>query len=68
MAKSREAAFASMLESENLTKVEVTVSKDALDHATWWIAKNLYPEDVFSTADLEKWATANGYVKGGDNE
>jgi hypothetical protein len=28
-----------------------------------WIANNRNPDDVFVTADLEKWAVENGYTK-----
>lgn len=64
MAKSKESQFATMLEAENVVRIE----DGALDHATAWIGANLNPEEVFPEYKLEKWAEANGYVKGGDNE
>lgn len=33
-----------------------------------YLGRKFEPEDVFSTTQLEKWAEANGYVKGGNNE
>ena len=31
-----------------------------------WCQQNLEPEDIFSETQLDKWAEANGYVKGGE--
>lgn len=43
---------------ENIHKDDITsYAKDAFE-----------PEDIFSETQLEKWAEANGYVKGGNNE
>jgi hypothetical protein len=39
------------------------VSVAALDAAIEWVGKNLNPDDVFSSNDLEAWAENNGYVK-----
>lgn len=32
-----------------------------------WCRQNMQVEDIFSETQLEKWAEANGYVKGGSN-
>ena len=35
-----------------------------LDQIRDWIAENLKPEEVFSYAQLQEWAEANGFVEG----
>lgn len=40
------------------------ITGDDIDN---WVRNNKEPEDIFSTTQLESWAEANGYVKGGDN-
>jgi hypothetical protein len=37
--------------------------KGTLDSITNWVESNLDPEDVFTTEQLEQWATDNGYKK-----
>lgn len=32
-----------------------------------WLEKNLNPEDVFSTTQLDKWAESEGYIKQSEN-
>jgi len=43
--------------------VTITVDGSALEIAIDYIGKNLNPDDVFSTKDLEGWAESNGYTK-----
>lgn len=38
------------------------------DDLTEYVERNFEVDAVFSETDLEKWAEANGYVKGTDNE
>jgi hypothetical protein len=35
----------------------------SLDEAVDWIGSNLVPKDVFAEAELQDWATDNGYIK-----
>ena len=43
--------------------VHPNILNNMLQDAIEWIKKNLDPEDVFSTTDLEKWAESEGYSK-----
>lgn len=42
---------------------EIKMQSTTLDFAIEWIGKNLDPEDVFSTKDLDRWAESEGYIK-----
>lgn len=55
--------FAQYMTDDDMIKVDIVVSKSALDTAIWWIARELNPDDVFSDKDLQAWAEKNGYVK-----
>lgn len=56
--------------SVDLVDLDITHVLDDIynDDITEWCERNLQPEDIFSETQLEKWAAANGYVKGGDND
>lgn len=41
--------------------IAALISRDLLEEAISWIAKNLNPEDVFDRRTLEAWANDNGY-------
>jgi len=46
-----------------IEEVDFNVPNSILDYAIEWIGKNLDPEDVFDTKDLEMWAESSGYKK-----
>lgn len=46
----------------------VVIRTVALNYAIDFIRNEYDPEEIFSETQLEKWANANGYVKGGDND
>jgi len=43
--------------------LEDVVGTLLLENAIDWISRNMEPEDVFSTQDLDRWAKNNGYVE-----
>lgn len=55
--------FATMIEKKDLVEVSATLKATALDSAIEWISKNLNPDEVFDTKDLENWAESNGFEK-----
>ncbi len=57
---SQDRSFAELMQGQTL---EVKISNSALDEAIEWIAKNLSPDDIFSTKELENWAESNNYIK-----
>lgn len=42
--------------------IETLINSRLLEEAIEWISRNLEPEQVFSTEDLEKWARESGFV------
>lgn len=48
---------------QNEDFVITIMGKHALDNALDWIRSTLSPDDVFTTATLEEWATENGFVE-----
>ena len=53
--------MANRIENEKFTQA-IMVSFP-LDEGIEWIQKNLIPEDVFTTIQLEGWAEAHDYIK-----
>ena len=58
-------AISVSMEEPNIDDLLENIDKDDL---TEYVERNFEVEDVFSESQLEKWAEANGYVKGGDND
>lgn len=43
--------------------ISYIIGSDLLENSIEWISKNMNPDDVFSTSELESWAESNGYAK-----
>lgn len=54
-------------QKDELHATALTAELD-IDNILEWIAKNCDPEDVFSEADLVKWARANDFVGQSESE
>lgn len=54
-----DAEFKQLIEDE----IDFNIPNSILDSAIEFIGKNLDPDDVFKTSDLEIWAENNGYKK-----
>lgn len=50
-----------MITSEDEKNFQNEVLNISLTQVTVWISRNLKPENVFSNADLSKWALEHGF-------
>jgi hypothetical protein len=50
-------------QDEQFAKLIIPSPEGLLDELINWISKNLNPDDVFPTKDLENWAEGEGYKK-----
>jgi len=49
--------------SQDSNFISAVINNSLLEEAIDWISDHMNPEDVFSSDDLERWATDNGMVK-----